>query len=231
MKKIVLLFLSLLLMSSCVNKEEDKKINLEFLSWSYNKITHELNLSNQDLTQVPNFEKYLTWSYISDVWSIDLSNNSINEIDSEVFKYFPNLKELNLSYNEIEYIKLKHNFIQDLKLHKNNLTKVDLDSLVKLNTINLWYNELLSWKDISLPKSIVSLELQHNKLDNINGINKFTNLETLKLEFNSLEDNDLEKLSWLKNLNYISLWFNKLTKEREKSFNDFNKNNKKEKAE
>jgi Leucine-rich repeat (LRR) protein len=46
-----------------------------------------------------------------------------------------------------------------------------------------------------LPKSIVSLELQHNKLDNINGINKFTNLETLKLEFNSLEDNDLEKLS------------------------------------
>jgi len=86
---------------------------------------------------VPNFEKYLTGTYIDDVWSINLSNNKITEIDSSLFEYFPNLKELNLSYNEIEEANIAHNFLQDLKLHKNMLLEVDLAGTSKLNLLNL----------------------------------------------------------------------------------------------
>ncbi len=221
MKKIIIIFisLSLLFLTSCWNKE-DKKISTEFLQNNYSEEFHELNLAAQELTNVPNFEKYLTWSYIDNVWSINLMNNNIKEVDWKIFKYFPNLKELNLSYNKIEKITLEHNFIQNIKLHKNSLKKVDLNWLKKLNTINLWYNNILSLNDLWLPKNIQSLELQHNKLVDIEWILEFKNLEILKLEFNELEDEDLNKLDELKQLKHISTWFNKTTKKIEKKSQD-----------
>lgn len=226
MKKLILLLIILLTLTSCWTPKEDKKITTNFLQENYSKEFHELNLSNQKLTQVPNFEKYLTGSYIDNVWSINLMSNNIKEVNGEYFKYFPNLKEVNLSYNKIEKIKLEHNFIQDLKLHKNNLKKVDLKGLIKLNNLNLWYNELLSLNDVVLPKSIKVLELQHNKLTDLNWIWKLKKIEKLKVEFNELEDIDLQSITWLEKLKFISVGQNKLSKKAEEAFIKFNENNK-----
>lgn len=225
MKLLILLIPFTLLLTSCNNNsisQEDEKVNIEFLSWSFVAEFNELNLSNQELTQVPNFEQYLTWTYIDNVWSIDLSNNMIKNIDGELFKYFPNLKELNLSYNQIEDITLEHNFIQDLKLHKNILKEVNIEWLSKLNSVNLWYNELLSWSDILLPKSIKTLELQHNKLADLNWLGNLENLESLKVEFNELEDMDLKELANLDMLKFISVWRNKISKKLEEKIKQMN---------
>jgi hypothetical protein len=60
MKKILLTLVILLTLTSCGTPKEDTKITLDFLSGSYSEEFHELNLANQELTQIPNFEKYLT---------------------------------------------------------------------------------------------------------------------------------------------------------------------------
>lgn len=221
MKKIIFLLLSFsFLLFSC--NSEDSKIDSNFLISSYDNEFHELKLSWQELTQVPNFEKYLTWSYVYDVWSIDLSGNDIINVDWELFKYFPNLKEVNLSYNRIEKIELEHIFIQDLKLHKNMLKEVYLESLSKLNSLNLWYNELLSWKSIKLPNTLKILELQHNKLEDIYWFSKLENLDILKLEFNSLEDIDMVEIKDLKKLKTITVAKNNLSKNLEEKIKEFN---------
>ena len=202
--------------------KEETKITLEFLLDNYSLEFHEINLTNQNLTQVPNFEKFLTWSYIDDVWYINLSNNKIKNIDWEYFKYFPNLKELNLSYNEIENFELGHSFLQELKLHKNKLKNVNLEWSDKINMLNLWYNEFKTLKDTKLPNSIKTLELQHNLLEDISWLDKLIDLEILKLEFNNLEDIDMWILKNLKNLNNITVSKNKLSEKLEKWFINFN---------
>lgn len=158
-----------------------------------------------------------------------MSNNSIDDIDTNKFKYFPNLKEINLSYNNLENITLEHNFLQELKLHKNKLTKVDLSWLTNLNTLNLWYNELLRWDDMKLSNKLKTLELQHNNLEDLNWIEESINIDTLKLEFNNLEELDLKVLQNFKNLKIITLWWNELIrKEVIERFNDFSYKNEKE---
>lgn len=227
MKKIILVLFLIITLASCWTPKEDAVITGEYLIDSYSSEFHDLDLSNRELTMVPNFEKYLTGTYIDDVWSINLSNNKITEIDSSLFEYFPNLKELNLSYNEIEEANIAHNFLQDLKLHKNMLLEVDLAGTSKLNLLNLWYNELKSWDDIKLPKHITTLELQHNSLEDIKWLDKLESLEVLKLEFNVLEDNDMWLLKELKSLEKITVLKNKLSEELEKWFAEFNEKMKK----
>jgi len=223
--KLLFLLLLILSLASC-NSSEDSKISTDFLQSNYSEEFHELNLAGQELTQVPNFEKYLTWSYIDNVWSIDLSQNDIEKVNWDLFNYFPNLKELNLSYNKIKEVSLNHNFLQDVKLHKNMLTNADLSWLKKLNAVNLGYNELKTWNDIKLPNSVKTLELQHNKLEDLSWIPKLNNLSKLKVEFNNLENEDMIELKDLKMLKFISAKFNKLSKNLEDKFMKFNEKNK-----
>jgi len=185
------------------------------MTGAYNKSFNELNLAGKGLTKVPNFEKYLTWSYRDDIWSINLMNNDISEVDGELFKYFPNLKELNLSYNKIEKLDLDLTFLKELQIHKNNIKKLNIENIKTLNTLNIWYNDLTSLVDIRLPKNIKTLELQHNKLTDLLWVSKLKKLEKLKLEFNELEDKNLWEIKDLENIKYITVKNNKLSKKLE----------------
>jgi hypothetical protein len=144
MKKIILLSMIILTLSSCGITKEDSQVNTVFLINSYKKEFHELNLANKELTQVPNFEKYLSGSIIDDVWSINLQANKITEIDAEKLKFFPNLKELNISYNTLSTLNLSDVPLDILYAHKNKLTTVNIEKLNTLSTLNLGYNELKS---------------------------------------------------------------------------------------
>jgi len=223
--KIICIFL-LLILTSCTHKDtEDPQVNGEFLKWAYRQEFHELDLMSKDLTGVPNFEKYLTWTYKYDVWSITLQDNKIKNIPSELFEYFPNLKELNLSYNQIEEITLNNLPLETLLIHKNKINKFNLKWLNKLTDLNIWYNNIKSLKDNKLPNTIQNLELQHNSLEDISILDKLENLITLKLEFNSLQDQDMIVLQNLKNLIFVSIAKNKLSEKLEEWFIDFNKKN------
>lgn len=221
MKYIVLVFITLMTLTSC-GTESDKQVDTAFLIGAYVNEFHELDLAGMELTAVPNFEKYLTGSYIYDVWSVNLQSNNIKKIDSSVFDFFPNLKEVNLSYNEIEKITLTDLPIEKLLIHKNEIESADLEGLEKLKEVNIWYNELESFKDIELPDSLEVLELQHNKLEDIIWVEKLTGLNKIKLEFNELEDTDMVLLKDLKKLKFISVGKNKLSEDIEKGFINFN---------
>jgi len=147
--------------------KEPAVISTDFLISNYNIMAHELDLSNQGLKEVPNFEKYLTGSYQYDVWSISLLKNELTEVNSEDFAYFPNLKDLKLPYNKLEEVTLTDLPLENLELHKNALTSVDLSGLKKLASVNLGYNKLSSMNDIQVGTGMVVLELQHNQLKDI----------------------------------------------------------------
>jgi len=222
MKKIILLSMIILTLSSCGITKEDSQVNTVFLINSYKKEFHELNLANKELTQVPNFEKYLSGSIIDDVWSINLQANKITEIDAEKLKFFPNLKELNISYNTLSTLNLSDVPLDILYAHKNKLTTVNIEKLNTLSTLNLGYNELKSWNDIKLPTALVTLELQHNKLDDLYWIESLLKLEKLKFEFNNLEDDDMNVLLNLDNISNITATYNKLSKKVEDKITELN---------
>lgn len=193
------------------------------LIWSYSTGFHELDLSRKDLTELPNFELYLTWSYKYDVWSINLQDNNLEDIDATYFDYFPNLQEINLSYNNITWdVSINHLFLQKLLLHKNKISNVNLSWSVALSDLNLWYNEFKTLEGSILPKSITNLELQHNSLENLSWIDKLESLSTIKFEFNKLEDTDLAVIKNLKYLMNISFWENLLTEKMEEVLLKFN---------
>ena len=80
---------------------------------------------------------------------------------------------------------------------------------------------------VNIPNTVKKLELQHNKLVDINWVSELTNLEVLKFEFNELDDTDMKELKNLKNLKSISYWKNNLSEEMQAWFLQFN-NTKKE---
>ena len=60
MKKFILILTLVMALSSCWLQKEDSKITFDFLSGSYIKEYNTLDLSAEELTNIPNFEKYLT---------------------------------------------------------------------------------------------------------------------------------------------------------------------------
>lgn len=224
MKKIFVFVVMLFLVSSCALFDwEDKQVNEAFLTWAFNNKLHMLDLSNQNLTRIPDFKKYLTWAILDNVWYINLMSNNIEYIDADRLTIFPNLKELNLSYNKIKEVKLDHNFISKIELHKNEITKVDLTGLTNLKEVNLGYNKITSLDNIKLNKNITNLQLQHNQLTDLNNIWEYKDLSSLKLEFNKLIDKNFASLDWLDKLKFITVKYNDISKDLEKSFEEFNK--------
>ena len=209
-----------------INKIEKPEISTAFLTWSYNKNFHELDLSNKNLDEIPDFKKYLTWAYKDDVWSIILQNNNIENVDFTRFKFFPNLKEVNLSYNNITEITINHPYLNTLLLHKNKIKNINLEWSNLIQNLNLWYNELESLKDSNLPINIKNIELQHNKLIDLTWIEKLELIEKVKFEFNKLEDDDMFVFKDLKNVINISFGYNQLSEKMEDWFKKYNEGKK-----
>jgi len=221
-KKLFVLSILWLVLASCTLNWEDKQVNEAFLTGAFDTKFHTLDLSNQNLTRLPDFKKYLTGAILDDVWDINLMSNNIKKIDSDRLAIFPNLSEVNLSYNKIKEVNLNNTFISKIQLHKNEITKVDLTGLTNLKEVNLGYNKITSLDNIILNKKITNLQLQHNQLTDLNNIWEYKDLSSLKLEFNKLIDKNFVNLDWLDKLKFITVKYNNLSKDLEKSFEDFN---------
>ncbi|XP_053396092.1 toll-like receptor 13 [Mercenaria mercenaria] len=184
-----------------------------------------LNCSHQNLTYIPrtkNYIKNLIFSYndLTNVTSVtfgnisnpanlvdlELDHNHIQNISSDAFATFPNLKYLYLSYNPIYYSNMKDllgalsNFHNLYHLELSGITTVkiqkDLFSLMGENHI-----ETLSLKDSSIKKLAMD------------SFKPFNSLKSLYLR-----DNLIEELSLFKHTNLYSLY---LDHNRLKSFPDF----------
>ena len=222
-KKIFVLSILWLILASCsLLDTEDAKVNEAYLTGAYDAKLHMLDLSNQELTRIPDFEKYLTGAILDDVWDINLMSNNIEKIDSDRLAIFPNLSEVNLSYNKIKEVNLNNSFISKIQLHKNEIYKADLTWLTNLKEVNLGYNKITTLDNIKLDSKIESIQLQHNELIDLNNISDYKNLNSLKIEFNMLEDDDLLNLKWLDQLKFITVKYNQLSKDIEDWFVEFN---------
>lgn len=223
MKKIFLILsiFSLFTFSSCEKisnpfqnlSEWDKKISAEFLeekTYQWN-----LDLSWLWLTQIPDFPKYLTWSRADEVTSISLNANEISKIDWEKFENFLNLKELNLSFNNIkntEWIeKIPSQLLWKLELTKSWVEKIEwISELKNLRELYLSFNNIENVEWLENLTNLNYLELAHNQLTNIDNLSNLDELLTLKIEFNQIENVDslLNNIDW--KLEMFTMKFNKI---------------------
>eukprot|EP00792_Barthelona_sp_PAP020_P007918 TRINITY_DN3182_c0_g1_i2.p1 TRINITY_DN3182_c0_g1~~TRINITY_DN3182_c0_g1_i2.p1 ORF type:complete len:874 (-),score=230.19 TRINITY_DN3182_c0_g1_i2:1424-4045(-) len=146
------------------------------------------NLKN--LTNVQTSYKYLIWKQLK---ILNLSHNNINFLD-ESLALLPNLRVLDLSYNQIKEI--------------HNLTMCE--SLVELN---LSHNCIESMEEFvfELP-NISKLNISHNQICSTSGIEKLVQITEINISYNLLSSivNDISKLSVLPNLHSLDVSNNPL---------------------
>jgi len=88
-------------------------------------------------------------------------------------------------------------------LYDNNIEKIDVSGYTDLNRLNIANNKLTFFSDLKLPTSIRHLNASGNQLRTLDGIDKLTQLKTLDLRNNDLNDDDLDKISELENLKVV----------------------------
>ena len=152
--------------------------------------SNAINLSNSDLTVVPDLCTLVRADDHDKIWFIDLSSNRIRIVDQDL-GCLVNLKELNLSYNEIEGVKnlwVLPN-LTTLKLQKNNLSTTQwLPDFPALEKLNLWFNSLIEATGLEKYTNLEVLELYHNEIETLVWLENLQQLEQLKVEFNNIKD-------------------------------------------
>ncbi|CAJ1398255.1 unnamed protein product [Effrenium voratum] len=121
---------------------------------------------------------------------LSLAKNSIVSLkswDSEE-AVFPNLKELDLSENQLPTLgPLPFQALVALRLARNEITSCELGGHEKLQTLDLSSNKLTSLAGLGALPSLKLLNASGNELADLNGINEATALEELQLAENKLQ--------------------------------------------
>ena len=132
--------------SSADQQHTDRKTGLtqETVYERYDTSIRHIDLSNLELPAIPDLCKLVKPQDYREVYSIDLGRNEIEKVDTDL-SCFSELKELNLSYNEISKVVDFGDvpMLEILKLHKNQLTSLaNFPDLPKIKQLNLGYNQL-----------------------------------------------------------------------------------------
>ncbi len=150
-----------------------------------------LDLSSKNISSLEEIEG-LSKLLDENLTIINLSNNKITNFDGEGLDLW--LDELNLSFNPI----------------KSLLNISNLEEIIKLNLSNSKIKDLLSK---SIFNNLESLDVSNNKIENLDNISEqhFPSLMSIDLQNNRIMDLiELEKLEKLENLRYIGLKGNPL---------------------
>ena len=189
-------------------------MSIIILGKSYPLDTKILNLSYNQLTEIPKEIQYLTQlqslalyrnniteipqeiRYLTQLQQLDLSQNQITEIPQEI-QYLTQLQQLYLYSNQITEIPQEIQYLtqlQYLKLHFNKITKIpqEIQYLTQLQRLRLFGNQITE-----IPKEIQYLtQLQHLYLS-YNQITKIP-LEIIglrNLQIFTYDDNPIENLN------------------------------------
>lgn len=191
------------------NYEQWFELTRAFVYDAFYETGNYLNLSSEGLTSIPDLCSLLKVEDYSKVRILNLSNNRIRVVNQDL-SCLQHLRVLNLSYNQIvEVVSLWYlPSLQELLLHKNQLTSTKLPDFPALKTLNLWYNKLKKVSGLEKFGTLTRLELQHNEIAKIIGIENLQKLESLKVEYNKLKK--LPVLETLKNLREVTVEWNEL---------------------
>ncbi len=130
-----------------------------------------------------------------DVESLSLKNKNIGDLEDwqiqivmKKLVYMPNLKSLDLSYNNFKYIDFNQfPNLEELNLSNNNFTHIDFNQLPNLITLHLDHNKL---KTAYISDNLYSLEqltISNNKLGSFSLLSQENSiLSTLDLSNNEL---------------------------------------------
>jgi len=146
----------------------------------------------------------------------------LTEVD---FTWFPNIKTLNLSGNELESIDLGFTtLIEDLNLSNNNLTALDLSKLDALKVLDASHNDIaanifkigssaietadLSYNNLTVVQiyyksHLTTLDLSHNNIVSYNTrVDQNDNLANLNVSYNQISELTIWSLKKLVNANF-----------------------------
>ncbi|XP_045479243.1 lutropin-choriogonadotropic hormone receptor isoform X2 [Harmonia axyridis] len=129
---------------------------------------------------------------------LDLSNNNITVLNETSFSNYPNLEELILSDNKLDFIHprtfIKNTLLKRLLLQNCDLSEIPkeaLKPLKKLQTMNIGHNTITVLQKDAFPdemKNLLVLLLKRNQIAEIseNAFVKLTSLKVLELDDNYL---------------------------------------------
>ena len=178
MKKYLVWLISLLILVSCGSTQ----LSFEYFIEKYDRETLTLNLSDQGLQEMPDFEKYMTGSWLQDIYTIDLSDNDIQRIPEGTFDIFPNLKAIDLSSNDFK-------FGSDVSIPKT------------IKTLSLSNNILdaIAWFNAYTELSRVDLTDNNLEDNNLSEFGWFKKLVELRVEGNNISEELLESINKINN--------------------------------
>ena len=113
--------------------------------------------------------------------------------------------------------------LKTLELHKNELkTAGDLPPLPALEKLNLGYNKI---KKLELREyaNLVTLEVQHNLLESIVGIENLKKIKEMRVEFNNLEEADIKDLLENIELGFLTAGYNNISEAFQEELTAMNK--------
>lgn len=148
--------------------------------------------------------------YAVNLKNLNLSGNNITSL--EPLSNLTNLLTLYLSSNDISDISALGNIksLKCLYLDDNNISNIDaLSNLTNLTDLSLNSNKISDISMLSNLNKLENLSLGSNNIDNISGLADLTNLKALYLGDNKISD--VSVLNKLTNLEYLDLSINNIT--------------------
>lgn len=144
-----------------------------------------LGLDNSNISSVAGLE------YFSNLESLILSHNSLSNFP---FADFPNLVDLDISFNQLTHINIQnHNKISFLQAAENQITSADITNCSSLVDIILNGN-LISNINLQALPSLAYLYLYKNNLSSLS-VNHLSNLYELICSENQITSLNLDNLS------------------------------------
>lgn len=143
---------------------------------------------------------------------LDFYDNRIKHISSHVSE-FPNINNLDLSFNNIKHIKHVNTLteLQNLYFVQNKISKIEgIDNLVNLKNLEFGGNRIEKIENLDTLVNLEQLWFGQNKINKLQGLSTLKNLKILSIQSNKIEN--IEGLEGLESLEQLYLSHNKITR-------------------
>ena len=206
-----------------LNNNKIQSVHLTFIFYT-NLMDLDLSVNKIKNLGSKNFE------FQMNLIKLNVSRNSIKNLHRDCFKGLEKLAILDLSDNLIEEINDKLYFkhlrnLKELNLSKNNIYLIEtgaFDHVENLKRLVLSGNQLMKIPDDAMHslKNLVELDLNNNLIRDVHFSKNLTNLEIIKIRSNLLGDVGNDSFTNVPRLKKLDLSDNNLTRIQNNHFNN-----------
>lgn len=189
--------------------------NTEVLSAGVFNTTWTWNLEQLYIVEKVNSVESDTFRSLKNLQYLKMWGNSLKVLQRGMFANFESLRKLDLRYNSIE--NLAHGFcegssIKEVDLSFNSLTNIQVDmlDLPSLEVLKMTHNRISFISPKAFHSNLVTLDLRHNDLEEFQGdtFDSLSNLQQLLVSNNKL--NTVSAFAALENLEVLKLSYNNI---------------------